>query len=86
MLQIVFHPTAEKEFLKIPRKIRLRILKAVEKLEKLAHPLQHQGVIKLSSRRTEDFRLRVGDYRIKFTLRNSQTILVTHVQHRQVGY
>lgn len=86
MLSVVFHPTASKEILKIPKEIRLLILGRITELEKSKHPLEHRSVIKLRQKGAEDFRMRVGDYRIKFTLRNSRMVLITHVQHRQVGY
>ena len=86
MLKVFFHPQAGKELLKIHRKIRLKILNKITELEHLDHPLQHQKVIKLRGRKTKDFRLRIDDYRVKFTLRNSSAIFITHVQHRQVGY
>jgi len=86
MLQISFHPKSAKELLKISKKIRLQILDKIAELEKLNHPLQHQKVKKLRARRTEDFRLRIGNYRIKFTLESPNIIKITHIQHRGIGY
>ena len=86
MLKVFLHPTAQKEISKLLQQVQLKVFEKLEELEKLNHPLEHQKIIKLSGRKTEDFRLRVGDYRIKFTLGNPHTVLVTHVQHRQVGY
>ena len=86
MLRIEFHPTAQKELLKIPKKFRLQIIKRIEELERLNHPLQHPKVRKLRNGKFEQFRLRSGNYRIKFILANSHTIKIAHVQHRQVGY
>ena len=85
MLKISFHKKTSKELLKIPKEIRLLILERITELEKLNHPLQYQNVIKLKGRKNEEFRLRVGNYRIKFSLRNSD-IFITHIQHRQCGY
>lgn len=50
------------------------------------NPLEHRRVIKLSGRDGNDFRMRVGDYRAKFSLRDAGDVLVTRVEHRQVGY
>lgn len=86
MLQIRFHPRVAKEILKIPKKIRLQILEKIAELEKLTHPLQYPKVKKLKGKKTENFRLRSGNYRIKFSLVNRETIKITHIQHRQVGY
>lgn len=86
MLRVLFHPRATKELLRLPKNVRLRILDAVAELEKLNQPLQHRLVLKLSGRSAQDFRLRVGNYRIKFSLRDAHEVLITHVEHRQAGY
>lgn len=86
MLKIIIQPEATKELLKIPKKIRLNILDKISELEKMDHPLQHRKVKKLRGRKFEEFRLRVGDYRIKFILADSTTIKIIHAQHRGVGY
>jgi mRNA-degrading endonuclease RelE of RelBE toxin-antitoxin system len=86
MLHVLFHPRAKKELLVLPKNIRQQILKSLAELEALNHPLQHKQVLKLSGQGRQDFRLRVGSYRVKFTLRSSHNILITHVQHRQAGY
>ncbi|TSC78200.1 MAG: hypothetical protein G01um101429_888 [Parcubacteria group bacterium Gr01-1014_29] len=85
MLTYFFHPTAEKEIARLPLKEQGRIFVQMRALCQLTHPLQHRNVIKLEGGENE-FRLRVGNYRVKFTLRNKSSILVTHVEHRQVGY
>ena len=86
MLKIIVHPAAEKYILKIPKKIRMRILEKIDELESLNHPLQHPQVIKLEGGREERFRLRVGDYRIKFVLRRPNTIAISDIDNRQAGY
>ena len=85
MLSYTFHPTAEKELARLPLKEQGRILTELQALCQLSHPLQHHKVIKLQGAENE-FRLRVGDYRVKFALRAKTILFVTHVQHRQVGY
>jgi mRNA-degrading endonuclease RelE of RelBE toxin-antitoxin system len=85
MLQVLYHPKAEKELLAMPKKFRLRVIESIENLFPLDHPLQHRDVIKLQGR-TADFRLRCGDYRVKFTFEKPRTVYVTHVEHRQAGY
>lgn len=86
MLRVFFHPKATKELLRIPKKMRLQILDKIAELEKLNYPMQHRKVEKLRAKKTEDFRLRSGSYRIKFTLMYPELIKITHIQHRQVGY
>lgn len=85
MLKYSFHPTAEKELSRLPIKIQEQITVKLKELCQFSHPLQYRKVIKLKGGRFEQFRMRVGDYRIKFILRNS-IIKIIHVQHRQVGY
>ena len=85
-MKIEVHPQAKKELLQIPKKFRLQIVKRIDELEKLTHPLQHPRVKKLLGRNFEEFRLRSGDYRIKFILIKADTIKITHIQHRRIGY
>lgn len=86
MLKIVIHPAADKYILKIPKKTRLRVLEKIMELEPLNHPLQHPHVIKLEGGKEERFRLRVGEYRIKFVLRKPNIIAVNAIDSRQAGY
>jgi len=85
-MKIEVHPRAKRELLRIPKKFRLQIVKRIDELEKLTHPLQHPRVKKLLGRKFEEFRLRSGDYRIKFIFVEPNTIKITRIQHRQVGY
>lgn len=87
MLTIYLHPQALKNANHIPKNIRLRVFSALTELEQFGHPLKHRRVIKLEGTKTEDYRLRVGNYRIKFTFQiQNKIIYVTHIEHRQVGY
>ena len=87
MLAINFHPQALKDTVRIPKSMRFRVFSALAELERLDHPLKHHRVIKLEGTKTEDYRLRIGDYRIKFTFQKQYKIIyVTHIEHRQVGY
>ncbi|MAG29208.1 hypothetical protein CL632_03665 [bacterium] len=85
MLRVFFHPRTEKQILRIRKSIRTNILDSISELQMLDHPLQHRRVIKLSGRDGEDFRLRVGDYRVKFSFQNN-VVRINRVEHRQVGY
>lgn len=85
MLHIVYHPKARKNLLDIPEKFRLRIIDSIEELREFEHPLQHRDVIKLQGR-SDDFRLRCGDYRVKFSFTKPRTAYITHIDHRQAGY
>lgn len=85
MLTVLLHPKAQKELNGIPAIFRKHIRNQLLSLEKLDHPLQHPKVIKLQGGDGHDYRLRVGNYRIKFTLRRNE-VLVTHIHDRKVGY
>jgi len=86
MLDYFFHPSAEKELARLPIKEQSRIVAKIKEVCQFNHPLQHRKVIKLEGREFEEFRLRVGDYRVKFIFRRPGAIFITHIHHRQVGY
>ncbi len=86
MIRITYHRRAEKELATLPHGHALAIVSAIEELAHCFHPLEHRHVLKLQGRRTKDYRLRVGDYRIKFSLEKDGTAVITHIQHRQAGY
>jgi mRNA-degrading endonuclease RelE of RelBE toxin-antitoxin system len=85
MLRVYFHPRTTKQLLRIPKSTRIRILDTISGLELLDHPLQHSHVIKLSGRGGIDFRLRISDYRVKFSLQDD-LVRINRIEHRQVGY
>ena len=85
MLSILKHGGADKALKHFPKKVRLAIERELAILSGCTHPLQHRNVIKLGG--GEDrYRMRVGDYRIKMRLRDNTTVLITEIEHRQVGY
>ncbi len=86
MLTYFFHPAAEKELVHLPIKEQVRIIDKIKEICQLNHPLQYRKVKKLKGRRFEEFRLRVGNYRIKFIFILPNIIKIIHIQHRQVGY
>lgn len=86
MIHILYHRRAAKALTSLPRLFALSITNCVEELSRCSHPLEHRHVIKLKGRRTQDYRLRVGDYRVKFSLEKDNTAVITHVEHRQAGY
>lgn len=85
MIHVLYHPKARKQLLDIPKNFRLRIMENLAELSSLDHPFQHKDVIKLQGR-TNDFRLRCGDYRVKFTFTKPSTAYITSIEHRQAGY
>jgi mRNA interferase RelE/StbE len=80
--QIVLVRSAEKELNKLPTSIRDRITDRLLTLEENPRPF---GVKKLHGQ--ESYRLRVGDYRVLFTIDDAtRTITVFGVGHRREVY
>lgn len=80
-----FHPTAEKELRRLPLYDQTRVLNRLQDLCVVTHPLRDRHVIKLAGYREPTFRLRVGDWRVIFLLRE-RLLLVLSVRPRQRGY
>ncbi len=82
MFTVVITPTAEKKFNRLPKNIRTRVLKALEKLRsspKIGKPLmgEYQGF----------FTLRVWPYRVIYKIIRKQLVVeVVDVGHRQGIY
>lgn len=78
-----FAARAKKTFLKYPKKLQDRILKALEPLKQTPRPRQAE---KLSGR--EDlFRVRVGDYRVIYSVHDDELlVLVVKIGHRGKVY
>lgn len=79
----VFRPEAQAELRKIPRDMALRILAKLTELE--TDPLGFNTTAPVS--RPERRRLRVGDYRVVYTIDNGELVVwVVHVGHRSTVY
>jgi len=79
----VFRPEARAELRKIPRDVALRILAKLTELE--SNPLGF-GTTALVSQ-PERRRLRVGDYRIVYTIDDGELVVwVVHIGHRSTVY
>lgn len=73
MYKIEYSHTAAKALRKAPANIARRLMSAIEKLA--AAPYEMAGIKKLTAR--EGYRLRVGDWRILYTVHND--ILTVHI-------
>ena len=83
MYTIEIAPATERKLKKLSADILKRIIKAILKLEQDPRPL---GVKKLSGE-DELYRIRVGDYRIVYQIRDNElTVLVVRVAHRREVY
>ncbi|WP_457539009.1 type II toxin-antitoxin system RelE family toxin [Streptomyces filamentosus] len=79
----VFRPEAPAELRKIPRHMALRILAKLTELE--SDPLGFNTTAPVSQ--PERRRLRVGDYRVVYTIDNGElAVWVVHVGHRSTVY
>lgn len=75
----VFRPEAQAELRKIPRDMALRILAKLTELESDPLGCDTTALVSQPDRR----RLRVGDYRIVYTIDNGELMVrVVHVGHR----
>jgi mRNA interferase RelE/StbE len=74
--------SAEKDMDKLPEAVHDRISKRITALEDNPRP---RGVKKLSDR--NEYRLRVGNYRILYTINDSESIVtIVAVGHRSQAY
>ena len=75
-------PAAEREMDKLPTPIHTRISRRILSLEDNPRP---KGTKKLSGR--EEYRLRVGDYRVLYTVDDKNSIVtIFTVGHRREAY
>ncbi len=70
--QVIVERAAEKRMERLPRDVRRRLDAALQRLEE--NP-RHPGVIQLSGH-ANLYRVRVGDWRIIFTIRDAQLVVV----------
>ncbi len=80
--RIVFARSAEKELAKLSSEMRLRMARAIRALEDEPFPTSAK---RLKAR--EEFRLRVGDYRILYRVEHtSQVLTISAIGHRREVY
>ena len=64
---IEIKPNAEKQYLKLDKKVRKRIKESLVLLENSESPFKSKNIKSLTGELKGDFRLRVGKWRILFT-------------------
>jgi mRNA-degrading endonuclease RelE of RelBE toxin-antitoxin system len=57
-------PTAEKQYGKLDKKTKARVLEALRDLEQVENPFLHPGMRALTGELKGDWRLRAGEWRI----------------------
>jgi mRNA interferase RelE/StbE len=81
--EIIIKPTAEKSFARLEKAQQIKMIKAIENLVVNPRP---QGFKKLKSL-AELYRIRVGDYRIIYSIDNNILITtVVKIGHRKEIY
>ncbi|MEP6843548.1 MAG: type II toxin-antitoxin system RelE/ParE family toxin [Pseudolysinimonas sp.] len=80
---VLYDPKALKELSKLDKPTARRIVSAIERLGGEPHPAGVRALVGFPGL----FRTRVGDYRIVYTVKDSELIvLVLRVAHRSVVY
>jgi mRNA-degrading endonuclease RelE of RelBE toxin-antitoxin system len=67
MYEVLFTPTAEEHFERLPQQIKKRIASKMRFYESQAHPLQFAEPLTGS----QSYRFRIGDYRVIFKVLHS---------------
>jgi mRNA interferase RelE/StbE len=81
--RVTLKSSAEKEFLRLPDPVSVRIFPRIKALATNPRP---QGCKKLKGGRDE-WRIRVGDYRVIYTVDDEEKIVkVTRIAHRREVY
>lgn len=81
--EVEVHPQAAKQLLKLPRQEQRRIQ---QKIDALAVEPRPANCTKLSGT-TDSYRVRSGDYRIVYTVRDTvQVVSVLRIAHRRDVY
>ena len=81
MKQIIFTPPARADLRRIDRENAMRILTALHRFAETG-----EGDIKKLRGNSGELRLRVGDYRVRFTEESADTLYIHSVRHRSEAY
>lgn len=82
--QVVFKPTALKDLKKLPKTLQRRIKEKLEFYLTQVEPLDY-AVQLVDSQKYEEYKFRVGDYRIVFDKQDS-TLIILYIEHRRDVY
>jgi mRNA interferase RelE/StbE len=85
MYAVNYTNSAKKDLMKLPSDVQERIRYAIEELQE--NP-RHRGVEKLTtSSKSQEYRIRVGDYRVKFLIHDDiLMIFVIKIAYRKNVY
>ncbi len=65
--RIELTPSAEKQYLRLGKKMRQRVKRTLLEFEQQESPLLHPGVRALTGQLKGDYRIRLGKWRVLFT-------------------
>lgn len=81
--RISFKPAAERQLRRLPRQVQVRLIERIDELAGNPYP---SGVKKLKAK-VDLFRIRVGDYRIIYTVQGDKfVVLIVRVGDRRDIY
>ncbi len=79
---VIYAPTAQRDVRRLDRHVAARVLDAVAR-----YASTQQGDVTRLRGRDREWRLRVGDWHVLFTVRtDTDTMIVLHVRHRSQAY
>jgi len=82
--KIEFRPAALRDLKSLPRDVLSRISRKISALADNPRPL---GVEKLSGSEEDFYRIRIGDYRVLYTIKDQvMLIIIIKVKHRREAY
>jgi mRNA interferase RelE/StbE len=82
MATVIITPGALAELAELPKKIKARVYKVAVRLEKWP---QVSGYKALSGNLAGWYRMRTGDYRVRFRV-EGETVVIDHIGHRSKFY
>jgi mRNA interferase RelE/StbE len=81
--RVIWKRSAEKELIKLRRDVIIRLLELAESLKNNPFPAGHKKLVGTE----ETYRVRSGDYRLIYQVRNKQLIIeIVRVGHRSNVY
>ena len=81
MKKILWSEAARTDIRRLDRDMAMRIFAALHRFAETG-----EGDIKKLQGESDDLRLRIGDYRVRFTEETDNTLLILSVRHRREAY
>ncbi len=81
MKTVQFSPAARADLARLDPPVRARVLAAIER-----YAAEAAGKVKRLKADPPEFRLRVGDWRVRFELLTPALLYITRVRHRSAVY